>query len=137
MEKEYVGKVMAKNCGKTLKADCKVLIKEDKITMYYKTQKGVKSKDYKADCIFSFEDERLIKISENANTLPEVLLSFFGALALISNFWFGVLVIAFSFIKAILKNKRTYILLLNPVQKPVLRLIRCLGVINENRRKAA
>lgn len=137
MEKEYVGKFMAKDEGRTYKTDCKVILKEDKITMYYRTQKGIKSREYKADCIFSFEEERLIKISETKNAFPEVLLSFFGAIALVSNFWFGAGVIAFSFFKAILKNKKSYILLLNPVQKPILRLIRCNQTVSQIQRKAA
>lgn len=137
MEKEFFGKFVAKNADRIYKTDCKIVLKEDKIVLNYQSKNGVKSKEYKADCIFSYEDERLIKISERKNTLPEILLSFFGAIALISNVWFGVSVIACAFLRAISKSRKSYILLLNPVQKPMLRLIKCTKSVKESQRKAA
>ncbi len=137
MEKEFVGKFMVKDTNRIYKSDCRVVLNEDKIFLNYQTKNGVKSKEYKADCIFSFEDEKLIKITERKNTLLEIILSFFGAIALISNFWFGALVISYAFIKAVLKSRKSYILLINPIQKPILRLVKCSKINKESQRKAA
>lgn len=137
MEKEFLGKFAAKNVDRIYKTDCKVVLKEDKIVLNYQTKNGAKSKEYKPDCIFFYEDEKLIKITERKNNLLEIILSFFGAIALISNVWLGALVIGYAFFKACSKSRKSYILLLNPVQKPMLRLIKCKNSIKENQRKAA
>ena len=73
MEKEFVGKFMVKDTNRIYKSDCRVVLNEDKIFLNYQTKNGVKSKEYKADCIFSFEDEKLIKITERKNTLLEII----------------------------------------------------------------
>jgi len=134
MEKEYFGKFMTEN--RVIKTDCRVILNEDKISLYFEGKNGAKFREYKADTIFSFEEEKLIKVSENKSLLNETLLSFFGAIALASNFWLGAGVIAFSFFRAVLKSKKSYILLLNPVRKPVLQLIKGQG-INKQIKKAA
>ena len=137
MEKEYFGKFMAKDENRVFKTDCRVVLNDNKISLYYEGKNGVKFREYKAETIFSFEEEKLIKISENKNLFNETLLSFFGAIALVSNFWLGAAVIAFSFCRVILKSKKSYILLLNPIRKPVLQLIKCRGIKQNSQIKKA
>ena len=140
MEKEYNGIFMTKEGKNTFKSDCKVILNEGNISLYYTNKNEKKFKEFKAESIFSFEEEKLIKISESKNTVIEIIWAFCGALILFSSITLGLSLIALSFIRAIKKEKKSYILLLNPIKKPVLTLLKTRGIRTAQRqenRKAA
>jgi len=126
MDREYFGVFI----NKFLKQDCRVVLDNDTISLYLSGKNGVKFREFKAESIFSFEDERLIKINKPVNLSLEVLLSFFGSLLLPFNFFLGLTIIGLSFLSALRKPSKSYVLLCKPIskQKAQLRLLKISGI---------
>ena len=130
MDKEYLGIFMDKSKNGIFRKDCRVFLGENSISLYFTGKNGVKFREFKADSIFSFEDEKLIRINKPVNLSLEILTSFLGTLLLPLNCFVGLMVIGLSFLSVLRKSSKSYILLCKPFGQKVagLRLLKICGI---------
>ncbi len=130
MDREYFGIFMDKSKEGVFKQDCRVVLENDKISLYFLGKYDVKFREFRAESIFSFENERLIRISKRVNLSLEVLTTLIGTFLLVFNWFIGLAVIGLSFLSVLRKPSKSYILLCKPVahKSAVLRLLKVSGI---------
>ena len=63
MEKEYLGIFADKSKYGVFKHACRIVLEEERISLYFTGKNGVKFREFKAESISSFENEKLIRIN--------------------------------------------------------------------------
>ena len=130
MDKEYLGIFTDRSKEGILRKNCRIVLEEDRIMLYFLGKNGVKFREFKADSIFSFEDEKLITIDKPVNLSLEVLCTLLGTLLLPVNWIVGLMVIGLSFMSTLKKPTKSYILLCKPIaqKRAELRLLKICGI---------